>query len=198
MTHFIGGNQLKLLRNGTEYFPALEFAIQSAEHEIYLQTYIYQADDVGIRIGNMLKQAALRGVMVNVLLDGFGSKNLPKSFVNELSIAGVQIMFYRPQISPWTLKKRRLRRLHHKLVVIDGKIGFIGGINIIDDFDVPIHTPNNVPPRIDYAVRIEGNLLPAMVLAVHKLWLRISWIHLRAANTSQVGSAKHNRPQDIK
>ena len=198
MTHFIGGNQLKLLRNGTEYFPALEFAIQSAEYEIYLQTYIYQADDVGIRIGNMLKQAALRGVMVNVLLDGFGSKSLPKSFVNELSIAGVQIMFYRPKISPWTLKKRRLRRLHHKLVVIDGKIGFIGGINIIDDFDIPIHTPNNVPPRIDYAVRIEGNLLPTMALAVHKLWRRISWTHLRAASTSQVETTKHNRPQDIK
>ena len=83
MTHFIGGNQLKLLRNGAEYFPALEAAIESAEHEIYLQTYIYEADAVGIRIGSMLKQAVLRGVSVHVLLDGFGSKDLPKSFVNE-------------------------------------------------------------------------------------------------------------------
>ncbi len=69
MTHFVGGNQLKLLRNGAEYFPALEAAIESAQHEIHLQSYIYAADATGIQIGNLLKKAALRGVMVNVLLD---------------------------------------------------------------------------------------------------------------------------------
>ena len=71
MMHFTTGNQIKLLRNGTEYFPELEDAIANAQHEIYLQTYIYQTDSVGIRIGNALKLAALRGVVVNVLLDGF-------------------------------------------------------------------------------------------------------------------------------
>ncbi len=196
MTHFIGGNQLKLLRNGAEYFPALEAAIESAEHEIYLQTYIYEADAVGIRIGSMLKQAVLRGVSVHVLLDGFGSKDLPKSFVNELALAGVQIMFYRPQISPWTFKKKRLRRLHYKIAVIDGKVGFIGGINIIDDFDIPNRTPNNVPPRIDYAVRIEGHLLPAMALTVHKLWRRISWAHLRPLKVDFITATKDRAIQD--
>lgn len=183
MTHFIGGNQLKLLRNGAEYFPALETAIEAAKQEIYLQTYIYEADAIGIRIGNLLMQAAIRGVQVNLLLDGFGSKNLPSLFVDNLELAGVRVMFYRPKISPWTLKKKRLRRLHHKLVVVDCKVGFIGGINIIDDFDVPTNRPNNVPPRIDYAVRIEGKIMPTMVLSVHKLWRRISWAHLRAIKT---------------
>ncbi len=184
MTQFVGGNQLKLLRNGAEYFPALEAAIKSAQHEIYLQTYIYEADAIGVNIGNLLKQAARRGVSVNVLLDGFGSKDLPKSLVAELNAAGVQIMFYRPKISPWTLKKSRLRRLHHKMVVIDCKIGFIGGINIIDDFDVPNRMPNNVPPRIDYAVQVEGNLIATMALGAHRLWRRISYTHLRALNAS--------------
>jgi cardiolipin synthase len=183
MTHFIGGNQLKLLRNGAEYFPALETAIEAAKQEIYLQTYIYEADAIGIRIGNLLMQAAIRGVQVNLLLDGFGSKNLPSLFVDNLELAGVRVMFYRPKISPWTLKKKRLRRLHHKVVVVDCKVGFIGGINIIDDFDVPTNRPNNVPPRIDYAVRIEGKIMPTMVLSVHKLWRRISWAHLRAIKT---------------
>ena len=178
MTHFISGNQLQLLRNGAEYFPALEAAINGAEHEIYLQSYIYQADVIGMRIGNALKQAAGRGVAVHVLLDGFGSKDLPKAYAQELELAGIQLMFYRPKISPWTLKKRRLRRLHQKIVVIDEKIGFVGGINIIDDFDIPNAAPNNVPPRIDYAVRIEGKLLSVITANVHKLWRRMAWIHL--------------------
>jgi cardiolipin synthase A/B len=195
MTHFIGGNKIQLLRNGAEYFPALEAAIAAAEHEIYLQAYIYMADTVGNRIGNALKQAAQRGVEVYVLLDGFGSKALPKAFVEALQLAGVQVMFYRQKISPWSLKKSRLRRLHRKVVVIDGKVGFVGGINIIDDYDIPNPAPNNVPPRIDFAVRLEGALLPAITASVHKLWRRMAWaqflsikiptkVNLAQANTS--------------
>jgi len=178
MTHFISGNQLQLLRNGAEYFPALEAAINSAGHEIFLQSYIYQADVTGIRIGNALTQAARRGVAVHVLLDGFGSKDLPEAYVRELELAGVQLMFYRPKISPWTLKKRRLRRLHQKIAIIDEKIGFVGGINIIDDFDIPNAASGNIPPRIDYAVRIEGELLLVITANVHKLWRHMAWIHL--------------------
>jgi cardiolipin synthase A/B len=186
MTQFIDGNQIQLLRNGTEYFPALETAIVSAHHEIYLQTYIYQADATGIRIGNVLKQAAQRGVTVNVLLDGFGSKDLPKSFIEELQQAGVSVMFYRPKISPWSLKKRRLRRLHRKVVTVDGKVGFVGGINIINDYVVPNVAPNNVPPRIDYAVRIEGAIMPAIVTSVHKLWRRLAWSRLYPVTASTI------------
>ncbi|MEK9939932.1 MAG: cardiolipin synthase ClsB, partial [Methylotenera sp.] len=64
---FVAGNQIKLLRNGTEYFPALEKAIRQARYEIYLQSYIYEHDETGIRIGQALMQAAQRGVTVNLL-----------------------------------------------------------------------------------------------------------------------------------
>ncbi|MDP1658683.1 MAG: cardiolipin synthase ClsB [Methylotenera sp.] len=192
MTHFVGGNQIELLRNGAEYFPALESAINGAVREIYLQAYIYQADSAGVRIGDALKHAAKRGVAVKVLLDGFGSKDLPKTFVLELEQAGVLVMFYRPKISPWTLKKRRLRRLHHKMATIDGVIGFVGGINIIDDFDIPNQAPNNVPPRIDYAVRIQGKLLPALIGNVQKLWRRIAWIHFRQVDTAYAKTTKRS------
>lgn len=131
MTRFFNGNQIQLLRNGADYFPALEAAIQNAEHDIYLQTYIFEADNIGINIANALKNAAHRGIIVNVLLDGFGCKDLPKAFVKELEAAGVQVMIYRPKISPWTLKKSRLRRLHRKITVIDSKIGFVGGIILL-------------------------------------------------------------------
>ncbi len=185
MTHFIDGNQIKLLRNGAEYFPALETAIDGALYEVYLQTYIYAADATGIRIGNALKQAAQRGVVVNVLLDGFGCKDLSKAYIKELEQAGVLVMFYRPKVSPWTFKTRRLRRLHRKVVVVDGIIGFVGGINIIDDNDVP----NQIAPRVDFAVRIEGAILVAIVESVHKLWRRMAWARLRQTSAH---SAKAN------
>ncbi len=187
MTHFIDGNQIKLLRNGAEYFPALEAAIANAKHEIYLQAYIYMADAAGVYIGNALKKAAQRGVAVHVLLDGFGSKTLSKAFIETLEQAGVQVMFYRQKISPWSFKKSRLRRLHRKVAVVDGKIAFVGGINIIDDYDVPNPAPNNVPPRIDFAVQVQGALLPAMTASVHKLWRRMAWAQfLRIKHTHSV------------
>ena len=183
--HFIGGNKIQLLRSGAEYFPALEEAIHNATHEIYLQSYIYEADATGIRIGDALKQAAQRKVTVNVLLDGFGSKDLSKQYVQELELAGVRVMFYRPKISPWTLKRNRLRRLHRKVAVIDNYVGFVGGINIIDDEN----TPQKIPPRVDYAVRIEGALLPVIEKNVRKLWHRVALAHLWRANKHE---ARHS------
>ncbi len=184
--HFIGGNHIKLLRSGIEYFPTLEEAINNAANEVYLQTYIYAEDAVGIRIGNALKLAALRGVTVNVLLDGFGCKDLSKRFIQELVASGVQVMFYRPKISPWSFKKNRLRRLHRKVATIDGRIGFVGGINIIDDCNVP----NQIAPTIDYAVRIEGTLLPAITSSVHNLWRHIAWAHLRSINLRSINTSR--------
>jgi cardiolipin synthase len=169
---FSSDNQVQLLRTGAAYFPALEQAIEQATVAIYLQTYIYAVDDTGTRIGHALKKAALRGVSVNLLLDGFGSKDFPREYIADLQKSGVKLMFYRPKISPWTLQKRRLIRMHRKVTVIDGKIGFVGGINIIDDNN----TPGQTPPRIDYAVRLEGSVVLEIQESVHKLWQRMSWI----------------------
>jgi cardiolipin synthase A/B len=196
MTNFIGGNQIKLLRNGAEYFPALEAAIDAAKHEIFLETYIYQADKTGIKIGQALMRAAQRGVSVCLLLDGFGSQDLSRSYIQSLGLGGVQVMFYRTKISPWTFKKNRLRRLHRKIVVIDQKVGFVGGINIHDDDDVP----TDATSRVDYAVRIEGALLPLLYANVHKLWRRIAWSQLRPLKKSLAAfsSAQYSQHDGMK
>lgn len=185
--HFAHGNDIQLLRSGKEYFPALQLAIENARHEIYLQAYIYEHDDTGIRIGNALMQAVQRGVTVNVLLDGFGSQYLPKRYVRTLRNAGIKLMFYRPKISPWTFKTNRLRRLHSKVAVIDGEIAFVGGINIIDD----TNTPSQIPPRIDFAVRIEGNLLPVICASFYKLWRRLEWMHLHSLYVPPIKEITH-------
>ncbi len=178
MTQLLAGNHIQLLRNGSAYFPALAAAIAKAKQTVYLQTYIFEVDAAGNLIADALKAAAQRGVTVRVLLDGFGCKDMPSSFLKAFKKAGVQVMFYRPKISPWSFKKNRLRRMHRKVAVIDEKIGFVGGINIIDDSNVPSH----LPPRVDYAVQVEGALLPSMTASVQKLWRRIKITHLQPQN----------------
>jgi cardiolipin synthase len=172
---FVPGNSIQLLLNGEEYFPAIEHAFAQAGEEIYLESYIFENDATGRRIAEALKQAAERGVRVHVLLDGFGSRLLPRQTIDYMTSSGVAVMVYRPKISPWTLRKSRLRRLHRKLVVVDGRHAFVGGINIIDDMDTPGHTP----PRYDYAVAIEGPLVREIHVAARSLWRRVSWMHLQ-------------------
>jgi len=175
MNEFVSGNRICLLRTGSEYFPALIAAIDAAQQQIHLETYIFEADVTGRAVAAALARAARRGVATHVLIDGFGSKNLDSGVINELRAAGVRLLKFRPEISPWTLKRQRLRRLHRKVAVIDGRRAFVGGINIIDD----MHTPRHIPPRFDYAVQVEGPLLADIHAAATKLWRYVSWTQLR-------------------
>ena len=175
MSRFVSGNHITLLRTGTEYFPALEAACDAAAHEIYLETYIFEDDRTGRRIAQALLRAARRGVITHVLIDGFGSKDISDELLQKLQDGGVRVLKYRPDISPWTLRRERLRRMHRKIAVIDARIAFVGGINIIDD----MHTPRQIPPRFDYAVRIEGPLLADIYPVVTRLWTLVAWTQFR-------------------
>jgi cardiolipin synthase len=179
---FLPGNCIQLLRNGAEYFPALEQAINAAKREIHLEIYIFEHDETGRRIAEALKRAALRGVTVHLLIDGFGSKSLSREVVQDLRLSWVQVLFYRQEISSFSLKRRRLRRLHRKIAVIDGRVAFVGGINIIDDMD----TPHQTPPRFDYAVRVEGPLLKEIHPVVRRLWTLVSWAQLRSRRSRRL------------
>ena len=172
---FVGGNKLQLLMNGTAYFPALEAAFDAAQSEIYLETYIFADDDTGRRIAAALVRAAGRGVIVHVLVDGFGSKGTFEQTRRLLSAANIEVLIFGPKTSPLTLRRNRLRRLHRKLVVVDARVAFVGGINVIDD----MHTPRHTPPRYDYAVRIEGPLIASVLQQAARLWHRVAWASLR-------------------
>jgi len=182
---FLEGNALKLLTNGSAYFPALQHAIDAAQSEIYLETYIFADDKTGRRIAAALVRAAERGVRVHVLVDGFGSKGMFEQTRQRLSAANIEVLIFGPKTSPLTLRRNRLRRLHRKLVVVDARVAFVGGINIIDD----MHTPRHTPPRYDYAVRIEGPLIVSVLDQTERLWHRVAWASLRR-------SAQRHRPVD--
>ena len=169
------GNRIRLLRNVEEYFPALEREIDAAASEIYLETYIFEDDDTGQRIAAALMRAARRGVLVHLMIDGFGSHLFPEAQRRKLLESGVQLLVYRPELWKFRIKSTRLRRLHRKLAVVDGRIGFCGGINIIDHGDLR----GNAPPRLDYAVSVEGPLVSDMHAAARTLWIRTAWTQLR-------------------
>nr|WP_234979211.1 phospholipase D-like domain-containing protein [Desulfococcus multivorans] len=171
----IPGNQITLLQNGEAYFPAIEAAFDRAVREIYLESYIFENDNTGRRIAEALRRAAFRGVKTRVLIDGFGSNSLPKAMADSLEAAGVMVLKFRPKTSPWTLRRRRLRRLHRKIVVVDREIAFVGGINIIDD----MAKPGQTSPRYDYAVSVEGPLVAEIFDSASRVWSRVAWIRFR-------------------
>ncbi len=172
---FVPGNQVTLLQNGEAFFPAIERAIDRARYEIYLETYIYQNDATGQRIADALRGAVLRGVKVYMLIDGYGSKDLPRSMLDRLRTDGVNALIYRHQISPWTLRRKRLRRMHRKIVVADREIAFVGGLNIIDDTE----TTGDILPRYDFAVAVEGPLVDVIRLSAKRLWSMVAWRSFR-------------------
>ncbi len=171
---FLSGNCITLLEAGNAYFPALLEAIDAATREIHLETYIFEDDDTGRLVAAALSRAANRGVRVRVLVDGFGAREFPAKLMPALEASGVQVLVYRRKISPLTLRRHRLRRLHRKLVVVDARLAFVGGINIIDD----VHAPGQ-PPRYDYAVRVEGPLIAPIHASVHQLWKLVAWANFR-------------------
>lgn len=177
--HRVSGNELTLLQNGAAFFPQLCAAIDAAKRTVYLESYIFAADEIGHKVGQALQQAAERGVSVRVLLDGFGSAELPGSFVDELRKVGVEVQWFRREISPFTMRRsrmRRLRRMHRKLAAMDGEVAFVGGINIIHDIPAKLEFD---APRLDYAVRIQGELAGEVQAVMQRLWEMVSWAAFR-------------------
>lgn len=175
MSRLLTGNDVRLLVCGTQYFPALEQAIDAARSEIFLETYIFADDETGQRIAGALVRAAQRGVRVRVLVNGFGAREFEHTHQPALEAGGVHVLVFRPEVGRLSFRRNRLRRMHRKMTVIDAQTGFVGGINIIDD----MHTPGQTPPRFDYAVSVRGPLVTRMHVECQKLWERVAWATLQ-------------------
>lgn len=179
MNRFTPGNRIELLRSGGEFFPALAAAIDGAEREIWLETYIFADDDAGRAIADALVRAAGRGVVVRVLVDGWGAKlYLTKRLERTLRDGRVHLLKYRPEVAPWQFRSHRLRRLHRKLCHVDRHVAFIGGINLIDD----MNTPHQKPPRMDFAVRVSGPLLNPIVQTMQRLWALVELVQFERSD----------------
>ncbi|MCX7193193.1 MAG: cardiolipin synthase ClsB [Proteobacteria bacterium] len=187
----VDGNGLMLLQNGVAYFPQLCADMDAAQRYIYLETYIFAADKSGRMVSEALQRAALRGLEVRVLLDGFGSGDLPQHWLDELKAAGVQVHLFRRELYRFKLRRHRLRRLHRKLVVLDDELAYIGGINIIDDA-----TGNADAPRFDFAVRVEGRVAGEIYEVMRRMWIAVLWA--RGQRIERFFASRRKRQPNIK
>jgi cardiolipin synthase A/B len=130
------GNSLELLIDGDEAFPAMLEAIESAREFVHLETYILADDAIGRRFARALGERARVGVSVRVMFDSVGSWALPASFVSGLAADGIRVVEFRP-LSPFkafALRGKWTRRDHRKMLVVDGRVGFTGGLNISREY----------------------------------------------------------------
>lgn len=163
---FTKGNHCTLLRDGEATFDALFNCMENAEHYILLEFYIVRSDRVGQRIKNILERKLAEGVEVWFLHDNIGSFGLPRKYIKELIQAGAQTAAF----GDGNVRRRRFQmnfRNHRKILVCDGKVGFIGGINLGDEY---LGTAMDQEPWRDTHCRIEGPAVTGLQLAWLEDW----------------------------
>ncbi len=154
-SRWTGGNSIRLLENGENYFPAVFDAIDAARDEIILETFILFEDKIGKQLHGLLLAAARRGVRIDMLIDGYGSSELTPPYIDALTQAGVRLRVFDPARRVMGLRFNVLHRMHRKIVVVDAQRAFVGGINF--SFD---HMRDFGPEaKQDYAVEVHGPIV---------------------------------------
>src|SRR5690606_27123819 len=152
MSGWTRGNKLKLLENGEEFFPRVFQAIRDARQEVVLETFLWFEDAVGIQLLEALVHAAEKGVRVQVTADGYGSPGFTPGFLKRLTDAGASIHSFDPRPTLFRIRTNILCRLHRKIVIIDGEVAFVGGINFTEEHVRSFGDQS----KQDYAVEVTG------------------------------------------
>ena len=163
----VAGNRLKALQNGDEIFPAMLDAIRGARQTVTFETYIYWSGQVGRKFSDALCERARAGVKVHVILDWVGTGKIEKKYLDDLKAAGVEVERYHPL--RWYNLTRINNRTHRKLLVVDGKIGFTGGVGIADLWDGHAQSPDHWR---DSHYQVEGPAVAQMQAAFTDNWIK--------------------------
>jgi len=161
------GNHVTGLQNGAEIFPAMLEAIRGAQHTITFETYIYWEGEVGQWFADALSERARAGVNVNVTIDWVGSASMDQSQLKEMEDAGVHVVRYRPL--HWYNLARMNNRTHRKLLVVDGRVAFTGGVGIGDPWQGHAQDPDHWR---DIHFRIEGPVVAQVQSAFNDNWIK--------------------------
>ena len=136
---FTDGNHVERLVNGIRIFPSMIEAIETAEKSIDFLTFIYWQGDVAERFGHTLAERARAGVRIRILLDSFGAHSMPESVLQELEAAGAEVAWFRP-VKRWRFWQVD-NRTHRKILIVDNRIGFTGGVGIAAEWDGDARNP---------------------------------------------------------
>ncbi|HJT50570.1 MAG TPA: cardiolipin synthase [Nitrosospira sp.] len=165
----VSGNRIDTLLNGNQIFPAMLAAIRTAEKTITFETYIYWSGNIGKMFVETLSQKARQGVQIHVLLDWVGSQKMEQSAIQTMRDAGIQVEKYHPL--EWYTWRRLNNRTHRKILVVDGKIGFTGGVGIADEWNGDAEGPDNWR---DTHYRIEGPVVAQLQSAFMDNWTKLT------------------------
>ncbi|KGM53399.1 cardiolipin synthetase [Lysobacter daejeonensis GH1-9] len=161
------GNQIVDLENGEQIFPAMLDAIRSARRTITFETYIYWSGDIGQQFADALSERARAGVKVHVVVDWVGSIKMEGDLLTQMERAGVEVKHYRPL--KWYNLGRLNNRTHRKLLVVDGKVGFTGGVGIADQWSGHAQDPDHWR---DMHFRLEGPAVAQFQAAFNDNWIK--------------------------
>lgn len=163
----VGGNRVTALQNGDEIFPQLLAAVREAQQTITFETFIYWSGDIGTKMADALSERARSGVRVHVLLDWVGSSKMDETLLNKMKKAGVHVRQYRPL--SWYHLARMNNRTHRKLLVVDGRLAFTGGVGIADQWKGDALGPEQWR---DSHYRIEGPVVAQVQAAFNDNWVK--------------------------
>jgi len=188
-------HQVQLLQGGVAFFPQLVRDIEHSVHEVRLETYIFHFDPSGEQVAEALVRAAQRGVAVYLVMDGVGTPSVPSVWATRFDEAGVQWRIFQPLGRLGLFIPSRWRRLHRKLCVIDGRVAFCGGINVLDD-GVDHHDARLPAPRFDFAVRVTGPLVRSVHEVTTQFWWRLQAV--RDVKNIDLAASWHDLEQAVR
>jgi cardiolipin synthase A/B len=163
----VNGNSVIGLQNGDEIFPALLLAIRSATKTICFETYIYWSGSIGTEFSDALCERAQAGVKIHMLLDWFGSDKIDPKLIDRMKSAGVEVERFRPP--RWYNLSRMNSRTHRKLLIVDGRVGFTGGVGIADVWLGDAESPEHWR---DSHFQLEGPAVAQLQAAFMDNWLK--------------------------
>ncbi len=165
----VGGNRYRVLLNGDEIFPAMLAAIRGARKTITFESYIYWSGDIGREFAAALAERARAGVKVHVLLDWVGSAKMDEALLAEITDAGAQVRRYHPP--SWTHLGRLNNRTHRKLLIVDGKLGFTGGVGVAPEWTGHAQDPEHWR---DSHFAVEGPVVAQMQAVFLDNWIKLT------------------------
>src|SRR5687767_5167931 len=175
-TPLSAGNQVRLMQDGAATYPAMFAAIAAATDHINLESYIIEDDEIGRQLSEALLQKRAQGLQVNLVYDSVGSKGTPAAFFARLAAGGVRVLEFNP-VNPLAARKEWLinNRDHRKLLVIDGRTAFVGGINfsrVHSGGSFPRRHAGDGPRWRDTHLRIEGPVVEEFQKLFLQTWAK--------------------------
>ncbi len=165
-SNYIPGNKVETLVNGNQIFPSMLGAIREARQTISFETYIYWRGDIAVKFADALSAKAREGLSVKVLLDWVGSLPMDEALIKRMQDSGVEVVRFRPVT--WYTLDRINNRTHRKLLVVDGRVGFTGGVGIADEWNGDARSPNEWR---DNHYRVEGPAVAEFQAAFAEHWI---------------------------